>query len=451
MSNLQQTAGDIVVEKIDLITSTGEKIDLTNFYMEITLSESIYSPCMFGNVVIADAANILGKAFFGDEKLVLRAKSPYLEDNQINVIEKTFDVYSITNRKLENDRQQFFSIDFMSPEATNDSITKVNKKFKGSTDAIASEIYNEYLSEGVPLKLLDAPHSTNNFEFISTYWSPFKCLNYLAKNSIGSEYLMPNVMFFESNKFFYFTSLTSLVQEQKKAKVLYDEYSYLNNLDEIFEGKEENRRGGGYAYTSPFFSNTQITVSAIDYPVYDDQLNNRQSGYYGSTTFSYDYSNKDMYDIRFDYTGNSEAKNILPENFYTFKHITNNPPFPRELVKSNPLSVIRFKAGASGLFSENDAFNIEQVTATCYRHTALAEMKAIVYEITVPGKTDVEVGKLIRFNYPSVGEKLTNPSFDDLLDPKVSGIYIITGIRHSITHRGHTMMLEIVRDSIEEG
>lgn len=451
MSNLQQTAGDIVVEKIDLITSTGEKIDLTNFYMEITLSESIYSPCMFGNVVIADAANILGKAFFGDEKLVLRAKSPYLEDNQINVIEKTFDVYSITNRKLENDRQQFFSIDFMSPEATNDSITKVNKKFKGSTDAIASEIYNEYLSEGVPLKLLDAPHSTNNFEFISTYWSPFKCLNYLAKNSIGSEYLMPNVMFFESNKFFYFTSLTSLVQEQKKAKVLYDEYSYLNNLDEIFEGKEENRRGGGYTYTSPFFSNTQITVSTIDYPVYDDQLNNRQSGYYGSTTFSYDYSNKDMYDIRFDYTGNSEAKNILPENFYTFKHITNNPPFPRELVKSNPLSVIRFKAGASGLFSENDAFNIEQVTATCYRTTALAEMKAIVYEITVPGKTDVEVGKLIRFNYPSVGEKLTNPSFDELLDPKVSGIYIITGIRHSITHRGHTMMLEIVRDSIEEG
>lgn len=451
MDIIQQTAGDIVIEKIDLVTSLGETIDLTNFYMELTLNESIYNPCMFGSVMIADAANILGKSFFGDEKIILRAKSPYLEENQINVIEKTFDVYSITNRKLENDRQQFFSIDFMSAEATNDSITKVNKKFQGSTDAIASEIYNEYLSEGVPLKLFDTPHSTNNFEFIAPYWSPFKCLNYLAKNSIGSKYLMPNVMFFETNKFFYFTSITSLVQEQKDAKLLYDEYSYLNNLDEIFQGAEDNRRGGGYTYTSPFFSNSQITVSAVDYPVYDDQLDNRQSGYYGNTTFAYDYSNKDLYDIRFDYTGTTEAKNVVPENFYTFKHITSNPPFPRELVKSNPLSVIKFKAGASGLFSENDAFNISQVTATCYRNTALAELKSIVYEITVPGKTDVEVGKLIRFNYPSVGEKLTNPSFDDLLDPKVSGLYIITGIRHRMSHRGHSMVLEIVRDSIEEG
>jgi len=456
----QQTAGDVRVEEITLILSNGEKIDLNNFLMELTLTESIYQPCMFGDALIADAANILGKLFTGDEYITFKLRTPYLSDDPSQSIYKTFSIYSVTNRKLSGDRQQFYELQFMSLEGQKDSITRLAKKYTGGTDIIASEIFEDLKEPRVKggaattseVLLYDTPHNTNNFEFIASYWSPFKCLSFLAKNSIGQELKMPNVMFFESNKNFYFTSISSLVQEQIKAKVLYDEYSYVSTLDESKDTKTDNRTKG-FAYSSPYESDQMITVANVDMPVYYDQLDNRMSGYYGNTTFAYDFTNKDLYDIRFDYTSqhaerSGQLKNLLPDTFGTFKHITETAPHGIT-VKSDPLSVINFKAGASGLFGENDAFNVSQVTATAFRNTALAELSAIKYEITVPGKTDIEVGKLIRFNFPNVGEKGINPNIDDLFDPQISGIYVITGIRHQISvTREHEMTLEIARDSI---
>lgn len=467
MTELQKTAGDIIVEELYLTTSSNESVDLTNFQLEISVSESIHTPCLFGYCILVDAVNLLGNLFTGDEYLTLKLRSPYLGDDESNVIYKTFSIYSVTDRLLENDRQQFYQLNFMSVEGMKDSITRISRKFSGGTDVLASQIFEDYVkdtrvlqtsgkagTEKSELILLDTPHSTNNFEFISPYWSPFKCLNFLAKNSIGTQYKMPNVLFYESNKNFYFTSITSMIQAQKDAGILYDEYSYIQNLDAIFEDAKDNRRGGRYTYTSPFFSPTQITISKVEYPAYYDQLENRKSGYYGNTTFAYDFSNKDMYDIRFDYTAQhaerkKSLKNLLPETFTTFKHITNTAPFGESVV-SDPLSVINFKAGSSGLFGENDAFNVGQVTAVSFRNTAMAEMKTVSFEITVPGKTDIEVGKLIKCNFPNVNEKGTNPKPEDLYDPQLSGIYLIAGVRHTIKRGTHTMVLEIIRDSMGE-
>ena len=85
-----------------------------------------------------------------------------------------------------------------------------------------------------------------------------------------------------------------------------------------------------------------------------------------------------------------------------------------------------------------------------YRNTAVAEIKRLSIKIEVPGKTDIEVGKLIKFNYPSVGDKGAGMSRSEIFDPKISGIYAIAGIVHNITQEKHTMTLEIVRDSFGE-
>jgi hypothetical protein len=86
-----------------------------------------------------------------------------------------------------------------------------------------------------------------------------------------------------------------------------------------------------------------------------------------------------------------------------------------------------------------------------YRNTAVAEIKRLSIKIEVPGKTDIEVGKLIKFNYPSVGDKTKGMPREEIFDPKISGIYAIAGIVHNITQENHTMTLEIVRDSFGEG
>ena len=465
VDHAQQSAGDVRVDEVYLTSFKGESIDITNFVIETVIRESVYSPCMFGEIVVADAVNLLTRLpIIGNDFITIKIRTPVFEDEPGSVIHKTFSIYSVTDRRLDGDRQQFFTINFMSIEGFVDNVTRLNQKFSGGTDQIAEKIYTDSIqqsrfvntkgeSTGVtPLVVLDTPHNTNNFEFVSNYWSPFQCLSYLSKNAIGNAMKMPNVMFFESNKRYYFSSITALIQEQKKAGKLYDEYNYISNLDEGTEPSDRpNRRTGRYTYSSPFISRKMNTVESVDYPVHFDQLKNQDSGYYGNVTYSYDYVNKDIYNIQFDYTDLHEArrsqnKNVLPDSFESFKHITSQSPIVTQSM-SNPYSKINFKAGASGLFGDNDAFDIKQVAAVSFRDTGLAELDAVKFEIVVPGKTDIEVGKLIRFNFPSVGTKGQNPSYEELYDQQVSGIYLITGIRHTIDPTGHKMILEIVRDS----
>lgn len=464
--NLQQSAGDVRVESIYLNTGLKESFDLYQFFLEITLHESIYSPCLFGSIVISDAANILTNApILGRDTITMKIRTPALMDREENLIHKTFAIYSVTDRFLNSDREQYYTINFMSIEGMKDNVTRLSEKFSGSTEEIAETLFNEHIGEprimtpefkdsGRPsLTLLDIPHFSNNLEFISNYWSPFKCMNFVAQNTVGNEYKMPNTLFFESNKGHYFTSITALAQEQKKKKIVYDEYNYVNNLDETYES--DDRRSRSVNYQSPFISRKMNTVSKIEYPKHFDQLENQDSGYYGSVTHGYDWVKKDIYNIKFDYTPEQAArreqdKSVLDINYDSFKHIGNINPIP-EGIFANPLSKRQYKAGASGLFSEKNAFDISQVSSVCYRNSSLAELGVLKYEITVPGKTDIEVGRLIKFNYPSVSEKgQGNPQYENLFDDKVSGVYIVTGIRHDIDKLGHNMILEIARDGAGE-
>ena len=67
-------------------------------------------------------------------------------------------------------------------------------------------------------------------------------------------------------------------------------------------------------------------------------------------------------------------------------------------------------------------------------------------EVLVPGRTDIEVGNVISILYPSA-----EPPNDDLttvLDPLLSGLYIISGIHHKINSDRHTMNMEVIKNGL---
>ena len=146
----EQRAGNTKVEEIYINTSSGESIDLFNFYMEINLSESIYQNALMGSVVINDAANLLVKGLIiGKDSITFKLKTPSFKDTPENVIHKTFYIYSVADRTLNADREQFYTLHFMSLEALQDSITVLSKKFKGGTDTIAQELFENVKSHRI--------------------------------------------------------------------------------------------------------------------------------------------------------------------------------------------------------------------------------------------------------------------------------------------------------------
>ena len=70
-------------------------------------------------------------------------------------------------------------------------------------------------------------------------------------------------------------------------------------------------------------------------------------------------------------------------------------------------------------------------------------------EITVPGRTDIEAGRLLYFDYPALGGKAEGDTSQDQQDPLYSGYYLITAIHHKVNKNEHMMTMEIVKDSLE--
>lgn len=104
---------------------------------------------------------------------------------------------------------------------------------------------------------------------------------------------------------------------------------------------------------------------------------------------------------------------------------------------------------ATSPFGSNFHRGVDQIRNTLIRRYGDAEFNQQVMEITVPGKTDIETGMLLRLIYPKTVEK-GNERVDreELEDPYMSGIFLITGIRHDIANGQHSMTLSIMKDSL---
>jgi hypothetical protein len=68
--------------------------------------------------------------------------------------------------------------------------------------------------------------------------------------------------------------------------------------------------------------------------------------------------------------------------------------------------------------------------------------------ITVPGRTDAEVGRVIYFEYPSLGGKESSDTESSAQDKLYSGYYLITAIHHTVTKLEHQMVMEVIKDSL---
>jgi len=70
------------------------------------------------------------------------------------------------------------------------------------------------------------------------------------------------------------------------------------------------------------------------------------------------------------------------------------------------------------------------------------------FEAVLPGRTDIQVGNVISLLYPSAeapGEDLST-----VLDPLLSGFYIISAIHHKFNSTRHSMITELIKNGYED-
>lgn len=455
MSETLNQPGAVLIEEAFIVSHDGEQISLKNFMAEAVIYENMELNGMHADITIIDSNGLITAApILGEETIVLEFRTPTFQQK----FNRNFVVYAIENRTLNNDREQFYTFRCVSPELYADTFVRLNSKFKGSTDKLAQDVFDQIsLLRGRSAKspkseifIDDQPHGSQNYEFIANYWSPFKCLNHLASKSIGSESLKSNFKFFETKSGYFFTSPESLVRKQKNARIVYDEYNIQQNQTDVIT---QDNRSGSYSYTSPFINSRFHQVEKLYYPSFKDTIKSQVEGYTASSIFSYDFTTKRMAMMKFDGRPESEDlakedRRYIKETFDSFETISKVNPIPSGVL-GNPLTNRTFSPMATSPFGSNFHRGVEQIRNTLIRRYGDAELQDNTMEITVPGKTDVETGLLVRLIYPRTVEK-GHKSIDrtQLEDPYISGIYLITGVRHDIQNGQHNMTLSLMKDSL---
>jgi hypothetical protein len=438
--NVLEYAGQIDIQHLKLISSiTGIGLDLDDYLVEINIFEDIFNNFLYGQLMIADSRNLVNTLpIMGEEYLIVKMSTPTLN----SYFDKTFRVYSITDRKTVRDNNtQTYILHFCSMEAIVDINTPLFKSFKGKISDVVGSVYRDFLeiprtyefgSNGdmkesdytTPLYLLN--ETENTVKFISPGWTASKCLNWLASKSIPEKGSACDFLFWESTKAFYF-----------------------GNIEKIYsDALDSGYTKGTYFYFPPNSMPNSTSVSkmfiAEDFEVIRtvDNLKNYNNGYLSNRLITLDlYSKK--YEVKdFDYV----------ESFYNYNH-TNyglgqaRPLFATNTIR-NPASHNKFYPINKKLFTDsNDNVNERIIDIHGNRTSRLIELTNFNIQITVPGRTDLEVGSMIEFIYPDTTEKFS--SIESGIDNLYSGFYLITAIRHKINMKKHVMIMELTKDSLE--
>ena len=479
MSDEVQKPGSVKIESCFLIPNPelGRKkvIDLiaTGFTGNVVIYESIFQNCLFAEMSLGDSANLIGDLpITGGETVTIKFRSPHLKDSPSNVIEQSFIVSGIINQRFKEDRERFYILKLVSFEGFKDNTITISKRFTGSPREIFNEIYETKIREphyitntGAhiqhgPLEFFDLtgpPFTRDSFCFISNYWSPFRCMNFLARQVVPQtafKQLMPNNLYFQSDKRHYVVSLSRLANYYKTNGLVYDEFTLVPSLDTDFMINEQRRSNiAGMSYISPFVSKKYNSITSLEVPRYADSLADQISGYLGNLTVGYDMVKRQPYHMEFDYTPQQKARlsqnsNVIPLGYDDFDHIADETPL-REKVISDPRNQINVRIGAGNIWSDQDfGYDAQHFLNTAYRTSAIAELNRLKIKVTVPGRTDIDLGMLVQLNFPATTEKSDTPREEQIFDKRMSGLYSITGIMHNVSSQEHTMELDVVRDSV---
>lgn len=438
-----QKAGSVKIAELKLISSTNIIFDLTEFLVELNIYEDMFSSTLTGTIILSDSLNLIEKApIIGEEILVIKVETPTFTSR----ISKTFRVYKISDRNIVRDNNtQLFTLHFASIELFYDILLPLFIPFKGNITDVAGEIFSDYIAASreyqvsessdevkeleteTPLVILN--DTSNKVKFVSPGWTPFKCLNWLASKSIPKEGKAKNFLFFESNKAFYFGSIEHVFKEAVQNDLTIGTYSIAAS----------NIRDGASA---PDINREFFIAKDVEMVDTTDHIKNYTNGYLANRLITLDIINKEYKVTDYDYV--NEYKNQFHSSG---SGPTSVPPFTSESLRNSATNISFYPVNPK-LYNDFEN-NISEKMSEIYgnRRSSMLDLSNLKMHLTVPGRTDVEIGRTLYFSYPALGAK-DETSEAGLEDTNYSGYYLITAIHHKINKVDHSMRMEIVKDSL---
>lgn len=446
-----QKAGDVLVEQIVLTTSSNRVIDLNDFLVELNIYEDMFSNYLRGTVLLTDSRNLIEIGpIIGEEFLTISVRTPSFDRR----IKKTFKIFKVSDRSIIRDNNtQMYTLHFVSIELYYDILLPLFVSFEGKITDVVSKLFTDYIVSNrdydisggetqtsvreieseTPLIILN--DTANSVKFVATGWTPFRTINWLASKSIPLNETSKNFVFFESNKAFYFGSIEYLLKDVTQSDSYIGEYSI--SAANIRDGKD-----------TPDINREYFIAKDVEMVETTDGIKNFTNGYLASRLITLDVYNKKYQAIDYDYTEQYRKQWHTSGSGHTSIPIfaTNGLRNPFTHISYYPVNPKLFQNSASDHFKDNISEKMGDIYGN--RRSSMLDLSNLKLHMTVPGRTDIEVGNILKFKYPGLGGKDESTSEEESIDKQYSGYYLITAIHHKINKITHFMTMECVKDSL---
>lgn len=400
-----------------------EVIDITGSITEISLYETIYTPFVYGEMIIVDNSAMLSTfPFIGQERVLI------VWEREDKVIYKIFRVTDVFNVRQVNESTGGYGLSITSEKQIRNSFSLFSKSYKGNSAEIIQKIYKEFLLEDLDVRIQGfLPHN-----IVFPYIKPMAAINMIQKATPAAD---KTPMFVYDTLYGEQPVLNSMknMLEQDPVLEIDPKNTISTSSNELSSQNIDQFRNQAYDVTINRAYNTL------------DQMN---EGAYGSQTLSVDISNRSFTATDFDFQ--LHAPSIGKEwisTFFTFDDVPKADNPNDVLVNGIRSTKLRLQYQNEYAYEDYPNLNTIDENLLAGMRSYMKRLKSTSVTVYMNSVTELEAGKTVDLKYYRFSPKLQNEDVDDKVN---SGKYLISALRHYVKNGEYTMSLELVRDGIGE-
>lgn len=401
--------GDVDIKTIAITSANGKSVSVYPQTLTFNIYSDIFSKWMTGEIILRDVQNLQSLfPLVGNEVISISFTTPSLNVG----VSKDFFIYKMSE-KYKLGREDVYCLYFISFEGIASRNVRISKTFRGDSVTMLKEILGESWINTQKDFYGETPK--NRFAYCSNFWEASKNIDYICKHSVSATD-SPTFLFYETNLGFHFNSLDTLMSD-KNAVVFNFEISEYEKKMKDKDTAEES---------------TVKDYMQVQEVVYDNGYNfidRVESGFYGGRVLSFDTT-----------TGVYVEKQIEIENK---NQLNAHGAADEDLIPASQMNLFVLKPKAF-----NNIDNSGDNTNTDYeilREGLFSRLHTQKILIKVFGRSDYMVGQKVSINAGKSGQ-----TSKDSWDKYLSGNFLITAVKQTVTKNVFYSYLELSKDSYKE-
>lgn len=406
------------IESVVITSSSGKEFEIKDLVTSVDFYESLNSPYIKCEVTIIDAAGMIETTpIIGQEKIKLSIK----DLNTNTKITRDFYVGSIQDYNKANSSASIYVLKLVTPEYMLNGLTLVSHAYTGPISQSISSIVKQYLNSEV--KKVEA--SNGDYRVVVPNWNPYKAIDWLTKRAISSK-TYPYV-FYETLK----DGLTFESYESIFAKKTFNKY---NSRDNTSTKDDADNKAA-------------LMNTAVQYSI--DELSNTSKnilrGAFGQGMHVVDHSNRSYKFATYNYEKDFKNKTRMSAFPYVNENFKVNN---KKITDYQSIHTIAYKNALANNSLNINNYNNNVEFTKLESDPFIYQMGLVKINMTIKGRTDISVGKVIEFEVPKNNPTVHNTN--KVANEYLTGRYVVQNIHHKMEEGKYYIIMDVVKEALEK-